>query len=597
MFGKAGQRSFSRGESHMGGLLFARDLTLAILGCAAFFLAPGSNAVAKKPNIIILLTDDQGYGDLSCLGNPVLKTPYMDRLHAESVRLTDFHVAPMCSPTRGQLLTGMDALRNGATSVTAGRCYLRPGIPTLPEILRAAGYRTGLFGKWHLGDNYPHRPMDRGFEESNYVLGWGFTSAPEFSNTLFDGRCWRNGIESRFTGYCTDYWFNEAMKWMKERKEKNELFFLYLPTTAPHFPHIVADKYSDPYKGKGPAKFFGMIANIDENMGRLEEFLKQTGLRDNTILIFMGDNGGTDGIRLYNAGMRGGKTQLYDGGHRVHCFIRWSAGKIRGPRDISTPTQAQDILPTLLDLCNIPKPAKARFDGVSLAGLLQGTQTKLPDRMLVVQYGQDLRKGNACVIWNKWRLVRDRELYDIVADPGQRKDVAANHPDVVKAMREHYGRWWEEVSPKINDMVTTSIGSEKQNPVQLSSTDWEWPGTWADNAYWVREAVGGPRGGAWNVLVERDGVYEIALRRWPAELDLPLNAREAGGGKALPIAAARLQVAGLDLAAQTAPTDKAAVFRVHLPKGKTKLHGWFKDADGRDLCGAYYARVTRLADK
>ncbi len=197
---------------------------------------------AKRPNVIVILSDDQGYGDVSAHGNPVLKTPNLDKLHGESIRLTDFHVAPMCTPTRGQLLTGLDCLRSGASSVCAGRSFIRRGTPTMPEIFRAAGYRTGHFGKWHLGDSYPNLPHQRGFEESVYHLGWGITSmADVWLNDCFDGRFARNGgpVE-KFPGYCTDVWFDLAMNYMRDSSAKQEPFFVYLPTNAPHGPHWVA---------------------------------------------------------------------------------------------------------------------------------------------------------------------------------------------------------------------------------------------------------------------------------------------------------------------------------------------------------------------
>src|SRR5690242_11479985 len=239
-------------------------------------LALVSSALAQstRPNILIVLTDDQGYGDLSVHGNPVIKTPNMDKLHAESVRFTDFHVAPMCTPTRGQLMTGMNALHNGATSVTAGRAIVRKGIPTMADVFKSSGYRTGIFGKWHLGDNYPYRPMDRGFQEAKYFLGFGMSSAPEFDNDYFNGRYRDNGVPKRFSGYCTDFWFNEATSWMRARQQNREPFLCYLPTNAPHGPAWVADEFSAPYRKPGlPADFFGMIANIDMNLGKLEKFL------------------------------------------------------------------------------------------------------------------------------------------------------------------------------------------------------------------------------------------------------------------------------------------------------------------------------------
>jgi len=562
---------------------------------------------AVRPNVLLIVTDDQGYGDFSCHGNPVLKTPNMDRLHGSSVRFTDFHAAPMCTPTRGQLMSGLDALRNRATSVTAGRAVLRRDVPTMADIFAAGGYRTGLFGKWHLGDNYPYRPMERGFHEAKYFLGWGLSSAPEFDNDYFDGRYRDKGVVRRFSGYCTDFWFTEAMQWMRERHRRREPFFCYLPTNTPHGPAWVAEKYSAPYRKPGlPANFFGMIANLDENLGKLEAFLRETGLRENTIVLFMTDNGATAGRDVFNAGMRGGKTQIYEGGHRVPCFLRWPAGRLRAPGDIGLPAQTQDLLPTLIDLCGLEKPPGAAFDGASLAGLLRGAANSLPDRMLVVQYGQILEKWDACVIWGKWRLVHGKELYDLRGDPGQQRDLSALHADVAAGMRNHYERWWAGIEPALRDFLPISIGADRENPVYLSSSDWQ--EVYCDNVQTVlggtNGRLGGPRGGPWNVHVEKDGDYEIALARWPFDRGLPLSAGrpaqrmtagELPAGKALPIASAGLRVAGREMTMQTAPADTRAVFRVPLRSGvKTLLHGWFRDAAGNDLVGAYYASVRRL---
>jgi arylsulfatase len=576
---------------------------LASVGAAP--LVSRSAQPAVRPNVLVILTDDQGYGDFSCHGNPVLKTPNMDRLHSQSVRFTDFHSAPMCTPTRGQLMSGVDALRNRATSVTAGRAVLRRDLPTMADVFTAAGYATGIFGKWHLGDNYPYRPMERGFQRALYHKGWGLSSAPEFDNDYFNGRYFDQGVTRRFEGYCTDFWFREAMSWMRERQAKRQPFFCYLPTNTPHGPAWVAEKYSAPYHRPGlPADFFGMVANLDENLGKLDAFLRETSLYDNTVVIFMTDNGATAGHTVYNAGMRARKTQIYDGGHRVPCFVRWPAGGLRAPADISTPAQMQDVLPTLLDLCGLPAPKSARFDGRSLAGLLRGTEKQLPDRMLVVQYGQIPKQWDACVIWGKWRLVYGKELYDIQADPGQQTDVASQQAGVVGKMRAHYERWWAGVEKGVSEFLPISIGAPQENPMELTSSDWQ--DIYCDNVNHVSNAAGGPRGGPWAVYVERDGEYEVALSRWPPWQKLPLTAgREvqkmtAGAlpaGKALPIAGARLTVAGQELAVKTAPEDRAALLRVKLKGGvKTNLHGWFHDAAGNDLCGAFYATVKRASN-
>lgn len=568
-------------------LLFA-SLFLAVLPHVA-----GRAAPAARPNVLIVLTDDQGMGDFSCYGNPTLKTPNLDRLQAQSVRFSDFHVAPMCTPTRGQLMTGQDAVRNGATSVTGGRSFLRPGLPTLPGVFGAAGYRTGIFGKWHLGDNYPHRPMDRGFQEAIYHLGWGFTSAPEFNNTLSDGRYFHNGVEKKFTGYCTDFWFEQAMAWMKARRDAGEPFFCYLPTNAPHAPHVVPDKYSDPYGKERWAKFFGMIANIDENMGRLEAFLGETGLRENTIVVFMTDNGGLAGVPHWNAGLRDGKTSFYDGGHRVPCWFTWPRGGFGAPRDIATPAQVQDILPTLLDLCQVRLPAGARFDGQSLAGLLRNERAALPDRKFVVQYSRAmLAKWESTVVWNRWRLVHGTELYDVAADRAQTKDFAAAQPAIVAQMRGHYEKWWSELAPLSSQFVRISLGAKAQPEVRLTSSDWQ--DTYADNSGHIRRAEGGPRGGPWNLHVEQAGEYEFTLRRWPPELNLPLNAGEVPGSKALPIAAARVAIGDRELSTEAAPGARTAVVRTRLATGPAQLRAWFVDVDGKDLSGAFYVAVQWL---
>lgn len=559
---------------------------------SALLLPHVALAADAPPNIVIVLVDDAGYGDWGVHGHPFLKTPAIDRLHHESIRLTDFHVAPMCTPTRGQLLTGLDAVRNGATSVTGGRSFMRPGLPTLPDLLARAGYRTGIFGKWHLGDNFPHRPMDRGFQDAVWVKGWGFTSAPEFTNRLFDGRCYRGDQETRFKGYITDFCFDEAMAWMKMRQARREPFFCYIPLHAAHAPHQVPEKYSALYKNAAGAAagFFGMLANIDENVARLETFLQTGGLRENTILIFMTDNGGTAGVRFFNAGLRGRKTEFHEGGHRVPALIRWPAGKLRTPADLAVPLQVQDLAPTLLEFAAATKAAGATFDGVSLAGLLRGEIDRLPDRMFVVQYSRaKLEKWECAVVWNEWRLVHGKELYNVGADRGQATDLARERPEIVERLRAHYEEWWGALGAKAGDFVRTTIGSKSQPVVELTSADWQ--DIYCDNANHIRQAQGGPRGGPWNILVEQAGDYEISLRRWPPDLDLPLSAPQGEDSQPLPIAGGTVTVAGAQRSAKVGEGAKEIVIRMNLPQGPSQMQAWFQDAGGEDLRGAYFATV------
>ena len=564
-----------------------------------------------RPNVVIVVTDDQGSGDLSCMGNPILWTPHLDRLAAEGVRLTDFHVAPVCTPTRGQLMTGQDALRNGARSVPAGTNMIWRSVPTMAEIFRGSGYRTGLFGKWHLGDHYPDRPMDRGFEKAIWFGGWGVSSDVEFDNDCLKIR-YRDGNQvSVADRYCTDSWFDQALQWMDNCRKAKQPFFCYIATNAPYGPLWSQEKDAAPYRSRVPsqvADFFGMIANIDENMGRLENWLIDSGLRDNTIVIFMTDNGGTAGRKIFNAGLREGKGSYYDGGHRVPCFVRWPAGGIHGGREMNQPAQVQDILPTLVDLCRLNPPTSAHFDGISLGSVLRNPQASLPDRMMVVQYGGRTRaeKYDCCVIWGNWRLVKGTELYDVSRDRGQEHDVSQAHPDVVQQMRQFYDTWWASIEPRVYEYQPLIVGTDQENPVILSSN--YWAGVDVDNHHRVSAAEGGPRGGPYHIEVVTPGRYRIELRRWPFHCNEPLGSpgpkvTVAGRPlenvirtrKALPIAGAALVVGNHEFQKETSPDALGVVFEVPLPAGRTTLQGWFRDSQGNDLCGAYYVSVEQMA--
>lgn len=573
--------------------------------------APESvQAPPSRPNVVIVITDDQGYGDLSCHGNPILFTPNIDRLAAEGVRLTDFHVSPVCTPTRGQLMTGVDALRNGARSVPAGTNMIWREIPTMAELFRKGGYRTGLFGKWHLGDHYPDRPFDRGFEKAIWFGGWGVASDVEFDNDCINIRYRDRNRVLQARRYCTDLWFDEAISWMQERRDRGEPFLCYIATNAPHGPLWAQEKDAAPYRSKvrpNVASFFGMIANIDENVGRLENWLRDSGLYENTVVIFMTDNGGTAGRQIFNAGLREGKGSYYEGGHRVPCFIRWPAAGICGGRELSQPAQVQDILPTLLELCGISAPKGARFDGMSLAAALKNPATPLPDRMFVVQYGGRTRaeKGDACVVWGVWRLVRGRELYNVEQDRAQQQDLSRKHPEILKKMQDFYENWWSGVKDRVYEYQPLMVGTEAENPVIFSPN--YWAGVDVDNHHRVSAAEGGPRGGVFHVKVMRPGTYRIELRRWPFHTGEPLGSagpKQTVAGRSLeeviadrrslPIAGAVLRVGQRELQATTSPESLGVTFEISLQEGETELQGWFRDREGKDLCGAFYVSIEFL---
>ena len=567
----------------------------------------------SRPNIIFVLTDDQGYGDLSCLGNPILNTLVLDRLHADSVRLTDFHVAPMCTPTRGELMTGQDALRNGATFVCMGRSLLRADLPTMADILADNGYHTGHFGKWHLGDNYPYRPQDRGFHETIHHPAFGITSAADYyGNDYFDDHYRHKDEIKQYRGYCTDVWFEEAMRWMEGCHRRNEPFFAYIATNAPHGPYWVPDEYRRPYLDgirRDEASFFGMIANIDENMAQLEKFLLDNGIRDNTILIFMTDNGTAMGEGIYNAGMRGRKTSLYEGGHRVPCFIRWPAAGLEGGRDVGGVTRGVDILPTLIDLCDLQAPDGWTCDGLSLAAHLRRPDKAVADRMSVVQYGHANEgagtgftgRHRAAVMWGRWRLVDGQELYNIGEDPGQQQDMAAANPELVKQLRGQYGAWWDGVNSTLTSYQPLTIGADAENPARLCSCDWAW--VYADNQRGMRGPV--MDSGTWHVDAARAGLYSFTLRRWPEESGLgisdpaPIMQGVDGSwpaGKALPVASAWLQVGRSEQALPVPPDATAQTFEMAVERGPTTVKSWWRDEEGNQLAGAYYLTAERLRE-
>ena len=599
-------------------------LFLIVVLCAVTS-APGENL--PRPNVILVMTDDQGYGELSCHGNPVLQTPNLDRLHAQSLRLVDYHAAPMCTPTRGQLMTGRDAAVNGAINVSSGRTLLRPELPTMADVFTAAGYRTGIFGKWHLGDNYPFRPQDRGFQETLWFPSSHISSVPDvWDNDYFDDTFTRNGRRERLAGYCTDVFFREAMAWMKQCASEGKPFFAYLPTNAPHQPHwapaedveaIRAAFATTPLPDVNPelmrelVPYLAMIRNIDTNMGRLERFLEESGLVENTILVFTSDNGTTFGHRYYPCGMRGHKTTLWEGGHRVPFFLRWPGGNLKAPSEIEGLTQSQDVLPTLIDLCALTKPDGAAWDGISLAAALKGESPVPEERMLVINYSRmpwtsyplpdcrsRMRREGAGVLWKRWRLLEDRELYDLASDPLQERNVIDTHPEVAAKMRARLDQWWNRVGETANEPQRVVIGHDAENPAMLTAC--EWLDVFVDQQSQVRQGV--RKNGWWELYVDRAGTYEFELRRWPRESDAALSASlppvdvTAGRllpGEALPIAQAKIQVGQSEQRRRVGEGEKCVVFRYELQPGPVRLYTWFADERGRDICGAYYVYVKR----
>ena len=588
---------------------FSEMKKLTQLGLAVFYsFSVVALEAADRPNVILVMTDDQGYGDLGCHGNPYLKTPELDRMHDESIRFTNFHVSPFCTPTRAALMTGNHPGYTGAFRTSAGRCMMHPDEKTVANLFADAGYATGMRGKWHLGDNAPHRPQDRGFQDVVWHRCGGIGQASDYwGNDYFDDTYARVRPGSRvekfekFKGYCTDVFFEEGMDFIEQNKE--EPFFLYLALNAPHGPYYVAQEWAEPYRGNKDItnpNFYGMIANIDSNMGLLRKKLNELELAENTILIFMTDNGTSAGAKFkgldseplvgYNAGMRGKKSSVYDGGHRVPFFIYWPEGGLTGGEDIETIGAHIDIMPTLADLCGVTIGEGYEPDGISLKPLLDDSKEPWPRDHHVVQYhggayGKAMPPGPfaySVVLTERWRLVNSdgQFLFDIEADPAQRKDVSAKHPAVVEQLRADYQPFWKRVSPRLTP-VRIHLGDEGEPRTELCSQDWHMK---KGNPPWNFQSIKKlPKVTApWMVDVKKAGRYRFTLRQWPAAANKPLVAVKA-----------KVEIAGKAKEMDVEAGSNGVVFEMEIPAGETELVTYLYDEKGR-AGGAYFTEVEAL---
>ncbi|NNJ26361.1 arylsulfatase [Alienimonas chondri] len=600
-----------------------RNVISGCLAAVATVLAPqAAAAAADSPNVVIVISDDQGYGDLGCTGNPIIRTPQIDRLASESVGLSDYHVAPTCSPTRCAFLTGHWTNRTGVWHTIMGRSMLREDEVTVGRMFSNAGYETGMFGKWHLGDNYPYRPEDRGFTEVYRHGGGGVGQTPDvWDNAYFDGAYFHNGEIVPAEGFCTDVFFEQANAFISESAKQQKPFLAYISTNAPHKPLHCPPQYMEMYEDQsdGIAAFYGMITNIDDNVGRTRELLETLGIADDTIFIFTTDNGTASGAKIYNAGMRAGKGSPYEGGHRVPLFVHWPNGGLTEQHDVNELTHAVDVVPTLLEMTGVAKPESVKFDGVSIAALLDPSKDVDWPKRFVISDSQRVRdpikwRGSA-VMTGKYRLVNRDELYDVSVDPGQKNDIAAERPEIVAEMRDFYERWWAELEPTFSQTTEIYLGHPEHPVVTLTAHDWiqEVYPPWHQGS--IRAADRKPaRGqeklkhlGHWAVKVVEDGKYRVSLRRWPAESGAAINAALPAGDNVPGATRAFRNVPGASIAATHAvlriddqdlarkPVGEAAEevrFVTELAEGSHRLAPFFEIEQGE--LGAYYVVVTKL---
>jgi len=473
-------------------------MTRFLLLCLCLTGIASANLVGTKPNILFILTDDQGYGDLSAHGNPILKTPNLDKLRSESVRFTDFMVSPTCTPTRSAIMTGRHEFRNGITHTILERERMDPKATTIAQVLKDAGYTTGIFGKWHLGDEPEYRPRSRGFDEQFIHGGGGIGQSYPGScgdapgNQYFNPAILHNDKFVKTEGYCTDVFFNQAIRWLESVKGDRP-FYCHIATNAPHSPYIAKPEDKALYDGKVPdddvANFFGMIHNIDENVGKLLAQLDTWGIAKNTLVVFMNDNGGTAGVKVYNAEMRGAKGSPWIGGTRAMSFWRWP-GKW-APADCSALTAHVDVFRTWAGLAGakLSPEAEAQAEGRNLLPLFEKPDAVWEDRTLFSHVGR-WQKGsdyniaktrNASIRTAQYQLVSEAtrpqqakakakaaapvqgwQLFDVKADPSQTLNIATEKPEIVKTLLADYDQWWDSLKEQIT--LNEEAKGPKLNP-------------------------------------------------------------------------------------------------------------------------------------
>ncbi len=583
-----------------------------------------TKSLGKRPNVIVILTDDQGYGDLACHGNPFIKTPNMDELYKQSIRLTNFHVSPMCAPTRAALMTGAHEWRSGVTHVGFGQCMLSQDSYTMANCFSDGGYKTAIYGKWHLGSNYPQRPQDKGFQET--LNWWGAIphqnpSHYQNSGTRSDLYLMHNGKWKKTEGFVTDVIFDGAMDWIKENKENP--FFLFLPTSAPHGPFwSCPEEYQKIYKDMGfksrEAGFYGMVTKVDDKLGQLRKFLREQDLEKDTILVFLTDNGTDGGPRFgrYNAGMLGKKNQIHEGGTRVPCFVSWP-GKFKEGVDVDQLSTHYDILPTLAHICGLNIPDGVKIDGISLAGWLKNPDKKWQQRYLCMDFGwfgpryinaEPLKYGKCAVRNHSYRLINGEELYNVHEDPAQKNNIADQNPELVKKMRRIYEKWWKGIKHNLLGPTFIILGSEECNPTRLALWDWqpstvssEYGGLVKDTTgnktiplkleQWLRRGdnekqLNLPYRGSWAVEIARSGRYQVKTYIIPPESKEPIQLRS---GKAY------IRCGSDQFVTEIENVASCSRIEVELKKGKTYLEGWFSgQLPDNKICGALYMDIEYI---
>ena len=497
-------------------LLLCAVLIGALGACRTEEPSPQRQQSAARPNVVMILVDDQGWGDLSLNGNTNVSTPNIDRLAQQGAQFNHFYVSPVCSPTRAEMLTGRYHPRSGVTATSAGMERLDLDETTLAEVFKQAGYATGAFGKWHNGMQPPYHPNARGFDEFyGFCSGhWGNYFSPPLDH---------NGRLVQGNGYVIDDFTDHALRFIETHRDQP--FLVYLPYNTPHSPMQVPDAWWEKFadnplekRHREPDKeslqhtraALAMAENIDWNVGRILERLENLALDDNTIVIYFSDNG-PNGWR-WNGGMKGRKGSTDEGGVRSPFLIRWPDMIAPGTR-INAIAAAIDLLPTLADLAGIEFRTDKPLDGVSLKPLLQGQEQGWAERLLFNHW-----RGRTSVRSQQYRLDNDGQLFDMVADPGQTVDIAPQQPEIARELTDARTAWAADVLAEVADEDTRPfpIGHPDHPFTQLPARDGMAQGQiQRSNRYpndsfftnWTSldDAI------TWDVEVLADGDFEVVL--------------------------------------------------------------------------------------
>ncbi|MCA9231593.1 MAG: arylsulfatase [Planctomycetales bacterium] len=532
-----------------------RHSLLLVLFLASFWYSGLKAAAGDRPNVVLIMTDDQGYGDFGVHGNPIFETPHLDAMASRSASMSTFYVCPVCAPTRAGLMTGRYNYRTRAIDTYIGRAMMDPEEVTLAEVLSAAGYATGIFGKWHLGDCYPLRPMEQGFQESLVHRGGGLAQPSEprengrrYTNPIL----FHNGEQVRAEGYCTDVYFEAAINFIEESRSKSQPFFAYIPTNAPHSPfHDVPEDLREYYSKKdlesilvgrsrdksSPegldhlARIAAMITNVDQNVGRLFAKLDALGLTENTLVIFLVDNGPNS--QRFVGPYRGSKTDVLEGGIRSPLWLHWPARLGAGTSRDELSAHI-DVMPTILEACQVLPPDDVALDGRSFLSLLEGKDAAWPERTIATQWHRGdvpTRYRHFMIRDSRWKLLDNRpaveeelatapefELYDLQADPGEKNNLIDEEPEVFARLKQSYDEWFDDVSSTRPDNYAPPriiLGSEHEISTALTRQDWRGSLGWQSGAmgHWSVH-VAQPTRFDFEVILDTDspgGVVELRL--------------------------------------------------------------------------------------